>query len=202
MRTLPIVLILSLFACKKESSPQPAVGSSPPPAAPSPAPVEKAPEPPPPAEPAAVKSEPQAPPAAPAQRLDLNTATQKDLEGLPDVGETKAKSIIASRNARGGQFESIDDVAKIDGIGPKTVDGIRSRVMLLPKGGKLDLNRATQKELEGLPEIGPVHAKSIIASRNARGGHFESVDDLMKIDGIGPKTVEAIRPYVVLKPKK
>jgi competence protein ComEA len=138
----------------------------------------------------------------PPPRLDLNTATEKELEGLPGIGPVHAKSIIASRNARGGQFESIDDIAKIDGIGPKTVDGIRSRVMLLPKGGKLDLNRATQKELEGLPEIGPVHAKSIIASRNARGGHFESVDDLLKIDGIGPKTVEAIRPYVVLKSKK
>src|SRR6478735_2054860 len=60
----------------------------------------------------------------------------------------------------------------------------------------LDLNAATEKQLEALPAIGAKHARSIIASRNARGGHFDSVDQLLKIDGIGPKTVEEIRPYV------
>jgi competence protein ComEA len=60
----------------------------------------------------------------------------------------------------------------------------------------IDLNSATEKQLEALPAIGPKHAHSIIASRNARGGHFTSVDQLLEIDGIGPKTVDAIRPYV------
>jgi len=187
---LLVSLILSLVACKKESSPQPAVGSNAPPA-PAPAPAEAPPPAPAPTPAEALKSPP--PP------LDLNTATEKDIEALPEVGPVKAKSIIASRNARGGRFESIDDLAKIDGIGPKTVDAIRPLVILLPKAGKLDLNHATQKELENLPGIGPVHAKSIIASRNARGGKFKSIDDIEKIDGIGPKTVETIRPYVELK---
>jgi competence ComEA-like helix-hairpin-helix protein len=62
----------------------------------------------------------------------------------------------------------------------------------------LDLNEATEKQLEALPAIGPKHAKSIIASRNARGGRFTSVDQLLEIDGIGPKTIDAIRPYVVV----
>ncbi|HEU0035159.1 MAG TPA: helix-hairpin-helix domain-containing protein [Kofleriaceae bacterium] len=67
--------------------------------------------------------------------------------------------------------------------------------------GVIDLNRATVKELEALPAIGPKHARSIIASRNARGGRFQSIDDLLQIDGIGPKTVDEIRPYVVVLPK-
>ena len=63
----------------------------------------------------------------------------------------------------------------------------------------LDLNTATLKDLEALPAVGQKHAKSIIASRNARGGQFTSVDQLLEIDGIGPKTVDAIRPYVFVR---
>ena len=64
----------------------------------------------------------------------------------------------------------------------------------------LDLNAASEKELERLPGIGPVHARSIIASRNARGGRFQRLEDLLDIKGIGNETVEKIRPYVVLGP--
>lgn len=63
----------------------------------------------------------------------------------------------------------------------------------------LDLNAATEKQLEALPAVGPKHARSIIASRNARGGQFKSVDQLLEIDGIGAKTVDAIRPYVYVR---
>ena len=63
---------------------------------------------------------------------------------------------------------------------------------------RLNLDTATMAQLEALPAIGPVHARSIIASRNARGGHFHSIDDLLAIDGIGAKTVDAIRPFVML----
>lgn len=63
----------------------------------------------------------------------------------------------------------------------------------------LDLNSATEEQLEALPAVGPKHARSIIASRNARGGHFASVDQLLEIDGIGAKTVDAIRPYVYVR---
>lgn len=65
--------------------------------------------------------------------------------------------------------------------------------------GRLNLNRATVKELEALPAIGPKLARSIMASRNARGGRFESLDDLMDIDGIGAKTLATIRPHVVVE---
>ena len=66
--------------------------------------------------------------------------------------------------------------------------------------GPLDLNTATTKQLEALPGIGEHLARSIIASRNARGGHFKSVDELLKIDGMGEKTLEKIRPFVYVSP--
>lgn len=68
-----------------------------------------------------------------------------------------------------------------------------------PSVRPLNLNTATEKQLEALPAIGPKHARSIIASRNARGGRFSSLDNLLQIDGIGPKTLDAIRPFVVVE---
>jgi DNA uptake protein ComE-like DNA-binding protein len=56
--------------------------------------------------------------------------------------------------------------------------------------GKLDINTATEKELKDIPDIGPVIAARIIAARP-----FRSADDLRKVDGIGPKKYEKVRPY-------
>jgi competence protein ComEA len=64
----------------------------------------------------------------------------------------------------------------------------------------LNINQATEKQLEALPGIGPVRARSIIASRNARGGMFTTMDDLLQIDGIGQTTIDRISPLVILGP--
>lgn len=64
---------------------------------------------------------------------------------------------------------------------------------------RLDLNAATQAELELLPGIGPATAKAIVDFRTQSGG-FKSIDDLDKVPGIGPKTVERVKPYLRLGP--
>lgn len=64
--------------------------------------------------------------------------------------------------------------------------------------GLIDLNHASQKELETLPGIGPVLAQSIIDYRNNRP--FQSVDDLLQVSGIGPKRFEKIRHLVTVTP--
>jgi hypothetical protein len=58
------------------------------------------------------------------------------------------------------------------------------------KGEKIDLNMATQAELEALPGIGPATAKKIIAGRP-----YTSVKDLSKA-GVSAKTVDKIAPMV------
>src|SRR5688572_19244518 len=68
----------------------------------------------------------------PTGTLNLNAATVAELEALPGIGPKKARSIIASRNARGGQFTSFDEILKIDGIGPDTVDQLKARFVLGP----------------------------------------------------------------------
>ena len=56
---------------------------------------------------------------------------------------------------------------------------------------KININNATQEELETLPNIGAVTAGKIIAYRTENGG-FGSINDLVKVDGIGDKTLAKI----------
>jgi competence protein ComEA len=62
----------------------------------------------------------------------------------------------------------------------------------------IDLNRASAEELEQLPGIGPVLAARIVELRRQRG-RFQSVEELLDVRGIGPKRLEQIRPYVVVR---
>ncbi len=52
--------------------------------------------------------------------------------------------------------------------------------------GTLDLNRATEADLDALPGIGPSKAKAILAHRDKIGG-FRRVEQLLDVKGIGPK---------------
>jgi comEA protein len=63
----------------------------------------------------------------------------------------------------------------------------------------VDLNSATEKQLEQLPGVGPTTAKAIIEFRT-RSGRFRRVDDLLVIRGISDAKLKKIRPYVVVGP--
>lgn len=62
---------------------------------------------------------------------------------------------------------------------------------------RMDLNTATQSELETLPGIGAVTAENIIQYRTEHDG-FSSVEELSNVSGIGGKTLEALREYVTV----
>lgn len=61
----------------------------------------------------------------------------------------------------------------------------------------VNLNTATEADLQTISGIGAKRAVDIIAYREANGG-FKSVDDLNNVSGIGDKTMESIRPYVTV----
>jgi len=64
-----------------------------------------------------------------------------------------------------------------------------------PQDGRININNATAAELEELPGIGPARAGAIVRERE-KNGPFRQVEDLARVSGIGPKTVEALREYV------
>lgn len=65
---------------------------------------------------------------------------------------------------------------------------------------QVDLNRATREELETLPGIGPKLSARIVRFREEQGG-FSSVQELLQVPGIGRKTLERLKPYLVVKPE-
>jgi competence protein ComEA len=61
----------------------------------------------------------------------------------------------------------------------------------------VDINTADALALEQIPGIGPVRAQAIIEYRTQIGS-FDSIDELLEVTGIGPATLESMRPYVTL----
>jgi competence protein ComEA len=63
--------------------------------------------------------------------------------------------------------------------------------------GRIILNLASEEELMKLPGIGPSRARAILALRQ-RLAKFRAVEDLLRVKGIGRKTLRRIKPNVVL----
>lgn len=158
-------------------------------------------------------------PTQPLAKLDLNQATKPELMQLPHVSEKRADAIIAARDQRGG-FTQVHDVQSAEGIGPARQRDLMPHVRVdadeqflhgkppsqppsdsAPRRGKkerptslIDVNRADLAELQKLPGIGPVLAARIITEREK--SPFTHPDDMLRVSGIGPKTMEKIRPYI------
>ena len=67
----------------------------------------------------------------------------------------------------------------------------------LEEGDTIDPNEASRDELVALPGIGEAFANRIIEGRP-----YKTVDDLLGVSGIGPKTLEKLRPFLTLKPRR
>lgn len=60
---------------------------------------------------------------------------------------------------------------------------------------KIDVNTAPWTELSQAPEIGETLAKRIVEYRD-KHGPFASIEALLEVSGIGPRTLEQMRPYL------
>jgi competence protein ComEA len=96
--------------------------------------------------------------------------------------------------AKVGQADPGVTNAEGDGTGtdPAAADGSGAL-----SGAKVNLNTATQAQLEALPGIGPTYAQAILAERQRRGG-FGSVNDLRSVRGIGDKRFAELAPLVTV----
>jgi len=58
-----------------------------------------------------------------------------------------------------------------------------------------NINTASEKELEKLPGVGKKSATAIVAYRTEKGP-FKTSKDLLKVNGVGKKTLEKIQPLI------
>jgi competence protein ComEA len=167
-------------------------------------------------------------PLAPGERLDPNRATAVELDRLPGVGPAIAEALVRSRDAE-GPFRGAEDLLRVRGVGPALLERVRPHLELAPAGlstsrpprpgrlaspvgagrtpasparsrpaPRLDLNRADTLALQALPGVGPALARRIVAAREE--GRFRTLEDLLKVRGIGPATLERLRPLVAVSP--
>ena len=83
------------------------------------------------------------------------------------------------------------------GYVPKVSSGSPSRASKKSYSGIVNINRGTKAEFDSLTGIGPVLASRIISYRN-QNGPFMAIEDLLKVSGIGSKTLERIRSRLSL----
>lgn len=122
------------------------------------------------------------------------------------AGSRVVDALKAAGGARPGVRTASLNLARPLVDGEQIVVGLKvPSVNLVPSPGtgsqtsgaivSVDLNTATQDQLETLPGIGPVTAASILQWRSENGG-FTSVDQLLDVSGIGDVTLANIEAYV------
>jgi len=67
------------------------------------------------------------------------------------------------------------------------------------QGARVRINAATAEDLELLPGIGPALARRIVDERN-RGGPYRGIEDLRRVKGIGPKSLDRLRDWIDCAP--
>jgi comEA protein len=93
----------------------------------------------------------------------------------------------------------------VPGIGPAVLEGLSDHVTFSGtprnRSGKnprirVILSTATADELAQLPGIGPARARAIVEDRKLHG-RYRSIDELRRVSGIGPATLDRLRGLVV-----
>jgi len=129
----------------------------------------------------------------------------------PGVFELPAGSRVIDAVKRAGGAKSAADLTSLN-LAAVLVDGSQ---IVVPKEGAstgvpatgvstgttgaalVNINTATEPELETLTGVGPVLAAAILQYRTDHGP-FTSIDQLEDVSGIGPATLEALRPQVAV----
>ncbi|ACT48426.1 ComEA family DNA-binding protein [Methylotenera mobilis] len=83
--------------------------------------------------------------------VNINTATQAELESLNGIGPVKAQAIIDYRK-KNGNFKSVDDLEKVNGVGAATLQSVRKDVSI---SGKSTAVMADAKANDSKPAKGP-----------------------------------------------
>jgi competence protein ComEA len=84
---------------------------------------------------------------------------------------------------------------------PAAQKGPAARGAAATASAPLNLNTATQAQLESLPGIGPAAAQRILEYRQ-KNGSFKKIEDLMNVKGIGEKSFLKLKPLITVAADK
>jgi competence protein ComEA len=121
----------------------------------------------------------------------------------PSLALATAQAMLTSAPSGAGGSASPPSPPPGSNPAPATNDGGATgapRSQGITSDGKVILNTADASELTRLPSVGAKRAQQIIELRT-RLKRFRSPNDLLRVRGIGPRTLEKMRPYLVLDPR-
>jgi competence protein ComEA len=151
----------------------------------------------------------QTPSAAATGRIVVDVAGKVRRPGIATLpaGSRVVDALAAAGGPRRGVHTGSLNLARVltDGeqivVGLPAPRGVAASAASAPTSGAgtplVNINTATEAELEELPGVGPVTAQSILDFRT-ENGTFTAVDELLEISGIGDATLAKIAPYVTL----
>ncbi|MGL6268102.1 MAG: ComEA family DNA-binding protein [Chitinophagaceae bacterium] len=130
------------------------------------------------------------------QRVFINQADSTQWEALPGIGPRLASRIILFRTKLGG-FISVQQVSETYGLPDSTFQKIKPFLDADNPGSPntLDINLASQEELQAHPYLNYQMAKLIIAYRNQHGP-FKQKEEIRKIALMTPELFLRLSPYI------
>lgn len=125
------------------------------------------------------------------ERLSVNSADTTQLRQVPGIGSYYARKIVDLRRRLGG-FVSLSQLLQIEGFPESAL-----QYLTIPDGGitRLNINRATFRQLSTHPYIGYERTKQIFEYRRLKG-KITSLHQLTLLPGFTEKEIEQMEPYI------
>lgn len=134
-----------------------------------------------------------------AQKIDLNKATNSQLQKVFGIGEKLAERIIKYRDNNQGGFIGDAQLHDVYGLNDEVIERIlKDFTVKTPRAiQKISLNKATREQLVTIKYIDYEIAYNIIEDRTLRDG-FTSLDELTKVKDFPVNKFEIIKLYLTL----
>ena len=151
-------------------------------------------------------------------KLDINTATEEEFMTLPGISRVTAKQIVDYRRQIRG-FKLVEDLALVSGVGALRLEALRKEIYVNNKTSSDGSNKSSPEsnrtreqngsrivcvntanvfQLMKVKGIGQTLAENIVTYRDKKGP-FTSLDDILKVKGIGQHTLSALKPQLTLE---
>ena len=167
-------------------------------------------------------------PIADGETIDPNVASAEELDRLPGVGASKALRIVQEREEN-GLFASVEDLARVTGLGPKSVERLKPHLRVAGGGGGGRAVRRSPVVARAGPPTGQVPKAAaavpgalvdlnrataeelralpgigpVMAERivalRKERGGFRKLDELMEVKGVGARTFARLEPLMKIR---